>query len=168
MGIKIDVQDWSKAIDYFLSLDKRTHIDREMYALEAALNLKGIGTCFSCSGHPDDFPAFPYVLICSQKALTGLIPEYIELMSNSPISDKALVYRRSIMEIHAELGQNLLQLLDGFYRDRQATGIGSRLVIQTRGFCRFMLVNQGSIVGLATSGYLQEFASFTEYLKGVI
>jgi hypothetical protein len=67
-----------------------------------------------------------------------------------------------------ELGQNILQLLNGFYQ-RHSADMPDRLVIQPGGLDQYKLLNQGSIVGLPSdSGYLEEFVSFTEYLKGVI
>ena len=67
-----------------------------------------------------------------------------------------------------ELGQNILQLLNGFYQ-HHSVDMPNRLVIQAGGLDQYKLLNQGSIVGLSlTSDYLEEFVSFTNYLKGVI
>jgi hypothetical protein len=73
-------------------------------------------------------------------------------------------------ERYQEVGQNLLQMLDMFYCERQTpdSAYGNRLVIQACGFSQYALVNIGSIVGLHDSSYLQEFIDFDVFLQDYV
>ena len=61
MVVHIALNSWEQAEAHFLELDQdqgRKHYDRDMFNCELALNIVGIGTLFSCSGHLDALPAF--------------------------------------------------------------------------------------------------------------
>jgi len=138
---------------------------------ELALNIVGIGTLFSCSGHLDTLPAFPYITIVPQREVAGLVPRYICIMETQPLSQGALAVKHAIAKAMSELGQHLLSLLNGFYEERQ-TPLPCRLVIQASGVGSYTLLNQGAIVALlpdqATLGaYQDEFLAFGAYLKSI-
>ena len=62
MVVHVELNSWAQAEEHFRCLDQdqgREHDDRDMFNCELALNLVGIGTLFSCSGHLDGLPAFP-------------------------------------------------------------------------------------------------------------
>jgi hypothetical protein len=96
-----------------------------------------------------------------------MLPEYLTIMSMGPLSEKAIRLQYDILSQKVELGQNLLQLIDAFYNVRgKLSSFGRRLVIQAHGLCQYLLLNQGSIIGLYDRGdYLKEFVSFTTFLK---
>jgi len=147
------------------------HYDRDMFNCELALNIVGIGTLFSCSGHLDALPAFPYITIVPQREVAGLVPRYISIMETQPLSQGALAVKHAIAKAMSELGQHLLSLLNGFYEERQ-TPLPCRLVIQASGVGSYTLLNQGAIVALlpdqATLGaYQDEFLAFGAYLKSI-
>lgn len=163
-GIIITLENWQHSVDYLLERETRQHVDRVMYECEVALTLHCVPTRFSCCGHIDDLPHFPYIIVSEEASI--LIPEYLCIFSNEPPSEGAIKAEGAIMSAHAELGQSLLQLLDAFYRVRGTHEVGSRLVIQASGLCQYTLLNQGSIVGLhSNNGYVKEFVAFTTFLK---
>ncbi len=165
MSFTINIENWTQAVNSMLEQGSRSHVDRELYECELALNLHGVPTRFSCSGHTDRMPAFPYIIV-GQNGNT-LLPKYLTIMSIEPLSEKAIRLQCDILSQEAELGQNLLQLIDAFYNVRgKLSSFGRRLVIQAHGLCQYLLLNQGSIVGLYDRGdYLKEFVSFTTFLK---
>jgi hypothetical protein len=103
-----------------------------MFNCELALNLVGIGTLFSCSGHLDALPAFPYITIVPQREVACLVPRYLSIMEAQSLSQGALSVKHAITQAMSELGQHLLSLLTGFYEERQ-TPLLCRLVIQANG-----------------------------------
>jgi hypothetical protein len=172
MVLHVELNSWVQAEEHFRDVDQdqgREHYDRAMFNCELALNLEGIGTLFSCSGHLDGLPAFPYITIIPQRAVSGLVPRYVSMMEAQPLSQEALAAKNTIVRAMSELGQHLLSLLTGFYEDRQ-TPLPCRLVIQSNGLGSYTLVNQGAIVGLLSDqetlkAYQDEFMTFAEYLK---
>ena len=168
MDFQVSSENWQQSIDSLLARDRRTHVDREMYEVEVALNLHGVPTRFSCCGHADSLPMFPYVAIASSKDMAILVPDFLSLMGTSPLSEKAIQAQSNLITAHEKLGQNLLQLLHAFYQVRNKQGdILARLVIQAHGLCQYLLVNQASIVGLADKheDYVKEFVLFTTFLQ---
>ena len=174
MVLHVELDSWLQAEEHFRDVDQdqgRKHYDREMFNCELALNLAGIGTLFSCSGHLDGLPAFPYITIIPQREASGLVPRYVGVMEAQPLSQEALTVKQAIVKAMSELGQRLLGLLTGFYEQRP-TPLPCRLVIQANGLGSYTLVNQGSIVGLLSDqetlrAYQDEFAALGEYLKSV-
>ena len=174
MGAHVELNAWEQAEAHFREVDQdqgRAHYDREMFNCELALNLVGIGTLFSCSGHQDGFPAHPYITIVPQREVAGLVPRYVSILEAQPLSQGALVVKYAIAQAMSELGQHLLSLLTGFYEERQ-TPLPHRLVIQANGVGSYTLVNQGAIVGLLSDqeilrAYRDEFIAFGEYLKSI-
>jgi hypothetical protein len=174
MRLHIELDSWVQAEEHFRDVDQdqgREHYDREMFNCELALNLVGIGTLFSCSGHPDGLAAFPYITIVPQRAVAGLVPRYVSILETQPLSQKALAVKNTLVHAMSELGQHLLCLLTGFYEERQ-TPLPCRLVIQANGLGSYTLVNQGAIVGLLSDqetlrAYQDEFMAFAEYLKSI-
>ncbi len=174
MGLHVALNSWAQAEEHFRDVDQdqgREHYDREMFNLELALNLVGIGTLFSCSGHLDGLPAFPYITIIPQRAVAGLVPRYVSMMETLPLSQGTLAAMNTLVHAMSELGQRLLSLLTGFYEERP-TPLPCRLVIQSNGLGSYTLVNQGTIVGLFSDqeplkAYQGEFMAFAEYLKGI-
>ena len=174
MVLHVELNSWVQAEEHFRDLDQdqgREHFDREMFNCELALNLVGIGTLFSCSGHLDGLPAFPYITIIPQRAVAGLAPRYVSMVETQPLSQEALAVKNTVVRAMAELGQHLLGLLTGFYEGRQ-TPLPCRLVIQSNGLGSYTLVNQGAIVGLLADqetlkAYQDEFMTFAEYLKSI-
>jgi len=174
MELHVELNSWAQAEEHFRNLDQdrgREHYDRDMFNCELALNLVGIGTLFSCSGHLDGLPAFPYITIIPQRAVAGLVPRYVSIMETQPLSQEALAVKNTIVHAMSELGQRLLNLLTGFYEERP-TPLPCRLVIQSNGLGSYTLVNQGAIVGLLSDqetlrAYQDEFMTFAEYLKSV-
>ena len=174
MGAHVELKAWEQAEAHFRELDQdqgRVHYDRDMFNCELALNIVGIGTLFSCSGHLDALPAFPYITIVPQREVAGLVPRYISIMETQPLSQGALAVKHAIAKAMSELGQHLLSLLTGFYEERQ-TPLPCRLVIQASGVGSYTLLNQGAIVALlpdqATLGaYQDEFLAFGAYLKSI-
>ena len=172
MVLHVELNSWMQAEEHFRNLDQdqgREHYDRDMFNCELALNLVGVGTLFSCSGHLDGLAAFPYITIIPQRAVSGLVPRYVSMMETQPLSQEALTVKNNIVKAMAELGQHLLNLLTGFYEKRQ-TPLPCRLVIQSNGSGSYTLVNQGAIVGLLADqetlkAYQDEFMTFGEYLK---
>src|SRR5436305_8096225 len=148
MTLHVELNSWVQAEEHFRDLDQdqgRKHYDREMFNCELALNLVGIGTLFSCSGHLEALPAFPYITIVPQREVADLVPRYISIMETQPLSQRALTVQHAIAQAMSELGQHLLSLLTGFYEERQ-TPLASRLVIQPNGLGCYALVNQVAIV----------------------
>ena len=174
MVVHVELNSWVQAEEHFRDLDQdqgRKHYDRDMFNCELALNLVGIGTLFSCSGHLDGLPAFPYITITPQREVAGLVPRYVSIMETQPLSQGALTMKQTIVQAMSELGQRLLSLLTGFYEERQ-TPLSCRLVIQADGIGSYTLVNQGAIVGLLSdqetlTAYQYEFRAFGEYLKSI-
>jgi hypothetical protein len=174
MGLQVELNSWVQAEEHFRDVDQdqgRKHYDRGMFNCELALNLVGIGTLFSCSGHLDGLPAFPYITIIPQREASGLVPRYVSMMETQPLSQEALTVKNTIVHAMSELGQHLLSLLTGFYEERP-TPLPSRLVIQSNGLGSYTLVNQGSIVGMLSDQetlgtYQNEFMMFGEYLKSI-
>ena len=174
MGAHVELKAWEQAEAHFRELDQdqgRVHYDRDMFNCELALNIVGIGTLFSCSGHLDALPAFPYITIVPQREVAGLVPRYISIMETQPLSQGALAVKHAIGKAMSELGQHLLSLLNGFYEERQ-TPQPCRLVNQASGVGSYTLLNQGAIVALlpdqATLGaYQDEFLAFGAYLKSI-
>src|SRR2546421_9807084 len=174
MVVHVELNSWVQAEEHFRNVDQdqgREHYDREMFNCELALNLVGIGTLFSCSGHLDGLPAFPYITITPQRDVSGLVPRYVSIMATQPLSQGALTVKHTIVQAMSELGQHLLSLLTGFYEERP-TPLPCRLVIQTNGFGSYTLVNQGAIVGLLSAqqtlrAYQEEFMAFGDYLKSI-
>ena len=174
MVVHIELNSWVQAEEHFRDLDQdqgREHYDRDMFNCELALNLVGIGTLFSCRGHLDSLPAFPYITITPQREVAGLVPRYVSVIETQPLSQEALAVKSTIVKAMSELGQHLLSLLTGFYEQRQ-TPSPCRLVIQSNGVGSFTLVNQGAIVGLLSDqetlrAYQDEFMAFGEYLKSI-
>jgi hypothetical protein len=174
MVLHVELNSWVQAEEHFRNLDQdqgRKHYDREMFNLELALNLVGIGTLFSCSGHLDGLPAFPYITVTPQREVAGLVPRYVSMMETQPLSQEALTMKNSIVHAMSALGQHLLSLLTGFYEERQ-TPLPCRLVIQSNGVGSYTLVNQGAIVGLLSEqetlkASQDEFMSFGAYLKSI-
>ncbi len=172
MGARVELKAWEQAEAHFRELDQdqgRAHYDREMFNCELALNLAGIGTLFSCSGHLDGLPAYPYITIVPQREAAGLVPRYVSIMEAQALSQGALAVQHAIAQAMSELGQHLLSLLTGFYEERQ-TPLPCRLVIQANGLGSYTLVNQGAIVGLLSdqetlTAYQEEFVAFGQYLK---
>jgi hypothetical protein len=172
MVVHVELNSWVQAEEHFRDVDQdqgRQHYDREMFNCELALNLMGIGTLFSCRGHLDGLPAFPYITIIPQRAVAGLVPRYVSVMETQPLSPEALTVKNNIVHAMAALGQHLLSLLTGFYAERQ-TPLPCRLVIQPNSLGSYTLVNQGAIVGLPSDqetlkAYQNEFMTFAEYLK---
>ena len=174
MVVHVELNSWRQAEEHFRNVDQdqgRKHYDREMFNCELALNLVGIGTLYSCSGHLDGLPAFPYITIIPQRAVAGLVPRYLSIMETQPLSPEALTVRSNIVNAMTELGQHLLSLLTGFYGERQ-TPLPCRLVIQPNGLGSYTLLNQGAVVGAlsdqkALKAYQDEFMAFVEYLKSI-
>ena len=174
MVAHVALNAWEQAEAYFREVDQdqgRAHYDRDMFNCELALNLMGIGTLFSCSGHPNGFPAYPYITIVPQKEVAGLVPRYVSIMETQPLSQGALAVKHAIVQAMSELGQHLLSLLNGFYEERP-TPLPCRIVIQASGVGCYTLVNQGAIVGLLSDletlrAYQDEFMAFGEYLKRI-
>ncbi len=174
MGLHVELNSWLQAEEHFRDVDQdqgRKHYDREMFNCELALNLAGLGTLFSCSGHLDGLPAFPYITIIPQREASGLVPRYVSMMETQLLSQAALTVKHTIVKAMSELGQHLLSLLTGFYEERQ-TPLPCRLVIQANGVGSYTLVNQGAIVGLLSDqetlrAYQDEFRAFGEYLKSI-
>ena len=174
MVVHVELNAWTQAEEHFRNVDQdqgRKHYDRDMFNCELALNLVGIGTLFSCSGHLDGLPAFPYITIIPQREVAGLVPRYLSMMETQPLSQEALTVKNNIVKAMAELGQHLLNLLTGFYEKRQ-TPLPCRLVIHSNGSGSYTLVNQGAIVGLLADqetlkAYQDEFMTFAEYLKSI-
>jgi hypothetical protein len=174
MVVHIELNSWVQAEEHFRDVDQdqgRKHYDREMFNCELALNLVGIGTLFSCSGHLDGLPAFPYITIIPQREVSGLVPRYVSIMETQLLSQAALTVKHTIVQAMAELGQHLLSLLTGFYEERP-TPLPCRLMIQANGVGSYTLVNQGAIVGLLSDqetlrAYQHEFMAFAEYLKSI-
>ncbi len=174
MVVHVELNSWVQAEEHFKDLDQdqgRKHYDREMFNCELALNLMGIGTLFSCSGHLDGLPAFPYITIIPQRAVAGLVPRYVSMMEAQPLSPEALAVKNNIVHAMSELGQHLLSLLTGFYEERQAP-LPFRLVIQSSGLGSYTLLNQGAVVGTLSDqetlkAYQDEFMAFVEYLKSI-
>lgn len=172
MVAHVELKAWEQAEVHFRDLDQdqgRAHYDREMFNCELALNLVGIGTLFSCSGHLEALAAFPYITIVPQREVAGLVPRYLSIMEAQPLSQGALAVQHAIVQAMSELGQHLLSLLTGFYEERQ-TPLPCRLVIQANGMGSYTLVNQGAIVGLLSDqetlrACQGEFIAFGEYLK---
>ncbi len=80
MVLHVELNSWVQAEEHFRNVDQdqgRKHSDREMFNCEFALNLAGIGTLFSCSGHLDGLPAFPYITIIPQRHRPEVIPAVI-------------------------------------------------------------------------------------------
>ena len=173
MGAHVELNAWEQAEAHFREVDQdqgRAHYDREMFNCELALNLVGIGTLFSCSGHLDGLPAYPYITIVPQKEVAGLVPRYVSILEAQPLSQGALVVKYAIEQAMSELGQHLLSLLTGFYEERQ-TPLPHRLVIQANGVGSYTLVNQGAIVGLLSDqeilrAYRDEFIAFGQRPHG--
>jgi len=174
MVVRVELNSWRQAEEHFRNLDQdqgRRHYDPEMFNCELALNLMGIGTLFSCSGHLDGLPAYPYITIIPQREAAGLVPRYVGMMETQPLSPEALTVKNTIVQAMSELGQRLLSLLTGFYGERQ-TPLPCRLVIQTNGLGSYTLLNQGAIVGLLSDqetlkAYQDEFMTFVEYLRSI-
>jgi hypothetical protein len=174
MVLHVELNSWVQAEEHFRDLDQdqgREHYDRDMFNCELALNLVGIGTLFSCRGHLDGLPAFPYITITPQREVSGLVPRYVSVMETQPLSQEALAVKSAIVKAMSELGQHLLSLLTGFYEERQ-TPLPSRLVVQSNGFGSYTLVNQGAVVGMLSDqetlrAYQDEFMAFGDYLKSV-
>jgi hypothetical protein len=174
MGLHVELNSWRQAEEHFRDVDQdqgRKHYDREMFNCELALNLAGIGTLFSCSGHLDGLPAFPYITIIPQRDVSGLVPRYVSVMETQLLSQAALTAKHTLVQAMSELGQHLLSLLTGFYEERQ-TPLPCRLVIQASGLGSYTLANQGAIVGLLSEqetlrAYQDEFMAFGDYLKSV-
>ena len=174
MGLHVELNSWVQAEEHFRDLDQdqgREHYDRGMFNYELALNLVGIGTLLSCSGHLDSLPAFPYITIIPQREVSGLVPRYVSILETQPLSHEALAVKNTIVHAMSELGQRLLGLLTGFYEERQ-TPLPCRLVIQANGLGSYTLLNQGAIVGLLSDqetlkAYQDEFMAFAEYLKSI-
>jgi hypothetical protein len=174
MVAHVELNAWEQAEAHFRGIDQdqgRAHYDREMFNCELALNLVGIGTLFSCSGHLDGLPAYPYITIVPQKEVAGLVPRYVSIVETQPLSQGALVVKYAIAQAMSELGQHLLSLLTGFYEERQ-TPLPHHLVIQANGVGSYALVNQGAIVGLLSDqetlrAWQDEFIAFGEYLKSI-
>jgi hypothetical protein len=172
MVVHIALNSWEQAEAHFLELDQdqgRKHYDRDMFNCELALNIVGIGTLFSCSGHLDALPAFPNITIVPQREVAGLVPRYVGIMEAQPLSGEALTVKHAIAQAMSELGQHLLSFLTGFYEERQ-TPLPCRLVIQPNGVGSYTLVNQGAVVGLLSdqetlTAYQDEFRAFGAYLK---
>src|SRR5436189_4372761 len=83
MGAHVELKAWEQAAAHFREVDQdqgREHYDRDMFNCELALNLVGIGTLFSCSGHLDGLPAFPYITVIPQREVSGLVPRYVSIM----------------------------------------------------------------------------------------
>ena len=172
MELHVELNSWAQAEEHFRNLDQdqgREHYDRDMFNCELALNLVGIGTLYSCSGHLDGLPAFPYITIIPQRAVAGLVPRYLSIMETQPLSPEALTVKNEVVHAMAALGQRLLSLLAGFYAERQ-TPLPCRLLIQPNGLGSYTLLNQGAVVGLLSDqetlrAYQDEFMAFGEYLK---
>ena len=174
MVVHIELNSWVQAEEHFRDVDQdqgRKHYDREMFNCELALNLVGIGTLFSCSGHLDGLPAFPYITVIPQREVSGLVPRYVSIMETQLLSQEALTVKNTLVKAMSELGQHLLSLLTGFYEERQ-TLLPCRLVIQAGGVGSYTVVNQGAVVGLLSDqetlkAYQDEFMTFVEYLKSI-
>ena len=174
MVVHVELSAWTQAEEHFRNVDQdqgRKHYDRDMFNCELALNLMGIGTLFSCSGHLDGLPAYPYITIIPQREVAGLVPRYVSMMEAQPLSQEALTVKNNIVHAMSELGQHLLSLLTGFYEERQ-TPLPCRLVIQPNGLGSYTLLNQGAIVGLLSDqetlkAYQDEFMTFVEYLMSI-
>src|SRR5213082_3433917 len=111
MELHVELNSWAQAEEHFRNLDQdrgREHYDRDMFNCELALNLVGIGTLFSCSGHLDSLPAFPYITITPQREVAGLVPRYMSIMETQPLSQEALTVKHAIAKAMSELGQHLL------------------------------------------------------------
>ena len=174
MAVHVELNSWRQAEEHFRNLDQdqgRKHYDREMFNCELALNLMGIGTLYSCSGHLDGLPAFPYITIIPQREVAGLVPRYVSMMETQPLSPEALTVKNEVVHAMAALGQRLLSLLAGFYAERQ-TPLPRRLVIQPNGLGSYTLLNQGATVGALSDqeslkAYQDEFMALVEYLKSI-
>ena len=174
MELHVELNSWAQAEEHFRNLDQdrgREHYDRDMFNCELALNLVGIGTLFSCSGHLDGLPAFPYITIIPQRVVSGLVPRYVSIVEAQPLSQAALTVKNTLVHAMSELGQRLLSLLTGFYEEKR-TPLPCRLVIQANGFGSYTLLNQGAIVGLPSDqetlkAYQEEFMTFADYLKRI-
>jgi hypothetical protein len=93
------------------------------------------------------------------------------MMETQPLSPEALTVKNEIVHAMAALGQRLLNLLTGFYAERQ-TPLPCRLLIQPNGLGSYTLLNQGAVVGAlsdqkALKAYQDEFMAFVEYLKSI-
>ncbi len=174
MVVHVELNSWRQAEEHFRNVDQdqgRKHYDREMFNCELALNLVGIGTLYSCSGHLDGLPAFPYITIIPQRAVAGLVPRYLSIMETQPLSPEALTVKNEVVHAMAALGQRLLSLLAGFYAERQ-TPLPCRLLIQPNGLGSYTLLNQGAVVGALSDqeslkAYQDEFMALVEYLKSI-
>ena len=174
MVVRVELNSWVQAEEHFRDLDQdqgREHYDRDMFNCELALNLVGIGTLFSCRGHLDGLPAFPYITIVPQREVAGLVPRYVSIMETQPLSPAALTVKNTIAKAMSELRQRLLSLLAGFYEQRQ-TPLPFRLVVQSNGVGSYTLLNQGAIAGLPSDretlrAYQDEFMALAEYLASV-
>src|SRR5947208_13518515 len=158
MVVHVELNSWRQAEEHFRNVDQdqgRKHYDRDMFNCELALNLVGIGTLFSCSGHLDGLAAFPYITIIPQRAVAGMVPRYVSMMETQLLSQEALTVKNTLIHAMSELGQRLLGLLTGFYEGRQ-TPLPCRLVIQANGLGSFTLVNQGVIVGLLSGHWTRK------------
>jgi hypothetical protein len=172
MVVHVELNSWAQAEEHFRDLDQdqgREHYDRDLFNCELALNILGIGTLFSCQGHLDGLAAFPYITVIPQRAVAGLVPRYVSIMETQPLSQEALAVKNTLVLAMSALGHRLLDLLTGFYEERQ-TPLPCRLVIQPNGLGSYALVNQGAVVGLLSDqetlkAYQDEFMAFGEYLK---
>jgi hypothetical protein len=167
MDVDMTLESWQQMVNHMLQYNERSHIDRVMYECELALNLHGVHTRFSCSGHASMMPAYPYIIVTTHDAASFLVPEYIVLMSNNSLLEDTRTLQCDMVASMQEAGQSLLQLIDSFYRVRYSgTDYGKRLIIQSYGLSQFLLVNQGAVVGLHNHvEYLKEFIAFTTFLK---
>src|SRR2546421_1497790 len=174
MVVHVELNSWVQAEEHFKDLDQdqgRKHYDRDMFNCELALNLVGIGTLFSCRGHLDGLPAFPYITVTPQREVSGLVPRYVSIIETQPLSQAALAVKHTIVHAMSELGQHLLSLLTGFHEQRP-TPLPWRLVIQANGFGSYTLVNQGAVVGLLSGqetlrAYQDEFMAVGGYIKSI-
>src|SRR6266571_6985840 len=142
MVLHVELNSWVDAEEHFRDLDQdqgRKHYDREMFNCELALNLVGIGTLFSCSGHLDGLPSFPYITVIPQRDVSGLVPRYVSMMEAQPLSPEALTVKNTIVQAMSELGQRLLSLLTGFYEEKR-TPLPCRLVVQSNGLGSYTLL----------------------------
>ncbi len=69
-----------------------------MFNCELALNIVGIGTLFSCRGHLDSLPTFPYITIIPQREVAGFVPRYMSIMETQPLSQEALTVKNTIVQ----------------------------------------------------------------------
>ena len=112
MVVHVELNSWAQAEEHFRDVDQdqgREHYDRDMFNCELALNILGIGTLFSCGGHLDGLAAFPYITIIPQRAVSGLVPRYVNIMETQPLSQEALAVKNTI--IHARIDSPKILLL---------------------------------------------------------